>query len=193
VMQPVLSSGGAFAALPDLIWELSLRAASSAELHAMLVGNDDPFAAQLVGLLHGLGAIAIFRIARDEFADHPDATPSAALFTRLIEVYAAPTAALIASSWELSPRIVAALGEQGGAARVDADQRSNRGTLGEALHFGRVTAALSLLVDAGRVTPEEARALLPGGRQHALQVDRIWDRLMRASRAARDASTLIKS
>lgn len=193
VLQPVLSSGGAFAPLPDVIWELSLRAASSAESHAMLIGNDDPFAAQLLALLHGLGSIAIFRIARDEFADHPEAAPSAALFSHLIESYAAPTAAVIASSWELSPRIVAALNEQGGAAHAGSGRPGSRGALGDALHFGRVTAALSLLVDAGRIAPEEARTLLPGVHEHALQVDRIWDRLMRASRAARDASTLAKS
>jgi hypothetical protein len=61
VMQPVLTSGGAFGPLPELIWEHSLRAASAAEAHAMLIGNDDPFAAQLLGLLYGLGAIATFR------------------------------------------------------------------------------------------------------------------------------------
>jgi HD-like signal output (HDOD) protein len=190
VMQPVLSTGGAFAPLPEVIWEHSMRAASAAESHAMLVGNDDPFAAQLLGLLNGLGAIAIFRIARDEFAEHPETVPSATLITRLIDQYAAPTAARIAASWELSERVVAALREQ--QTRIG-EAAAPRSPLGQALYFGQVTATLTLLVDAARITPDEARELLPGGRSHALQVDRIWERLMRASRAVRDASMLIKT
>jgi HD-like signal output (HDOD) protein len=190
VLQPVLSSGGAFAPLPEVIWEHSMRAASAAESHAMLIGNDDPFAAQLLGLLHGLGAIAIFRIARDEFAEHPQVQPSAALITRLIDQYAAPTAARIAASWELSERVVEALSEQQSDVGEGGRRRS---ALGQALHFGQITATLALLVDAARITPEEARGLLPDGRRHGLQVDRIWERLMRNSRAVRDASMLIKT
>ena len=55
VMQPVLSSGGAFRNLPEVIWDHSPARRQAAEAHAMLVGNDDPFAAQLLGLLDGLG------------------------------------------------------------------------------------------------------------------------------------------
>lgn len=188
LMQPVLSTTGAFAPLPEVIWDHSLRTAAAAESHAMLIGNDDPFAAQLLGLLHGLGAIAIFRIVRDEFADHPQAAPSATLMTRLIDTHAAPVAARIASQWELSERIVAALGEQ-----QPVGEGRQRGALGEALYFGRVAATLAMLVDAGRATPEQAHDQLPGGRRYAPQVDRIWERLMRASRATRDASMLVRT
>ncbi len=154
----------------------------------MLIGNDDPFAAQLLGLLNGLGAIAIFRIVRDEFADHPQAAPSATLMTRLIDEHAAPVAARIASQWELSERIVEALGEQ----QPIGDGRK-RSALGQALYFGRVTATLAMLVDAARTTPEEGREQLPDGRRYAPQVDKIWERMMRAARAVRDASMLIKT
>lgn len=188
VMQPVLTSGGAFGALPELIWEHSLRSASAAESHAMLIGNDDPFAAQLLGLLYGLGAIATFRVARDEFAEFPQVPPSSNLMTRLIEEHAAATARRIAAQWELSDRIVDGLAEQQPVA-----EGSKRSALGQALYFGRVASTLALLVDAARITPEEARDLLPGGRVHAQQVDRIWERMMRASRAVRDASMLVKT
>ncbi len=190
VMQPVLSSGGAFRNLPEVIWDYSLRVASAAEAHAMLVGNDDPFAAQLLGLLDGLASIAIFRLARDEFAEHPEVAPSPALLARLIDQYSGPTAARIAASWELSERIVDALAEQELAAGASAPRRS---ALGQALYFGRVAGAVALLIDAGRVTPDEARAMLPDGRTHALQVDRIWERMMRASKATRDATALTKA
>ncbi|MET0292567.1 MAG: HDOD domain-containing protein [Steroidobacteraceae bacterium] len=189
VMQPVLSSGGAFGNLPELIWDHGLRVASAAEAHAMLVGNDDPFAAQLIGLLDGLASIAIFRIARDEFTEHPDVGPSPRLLARLIDQYAGPTAARIAASWELSRRIVEALDEQSLAAGAAAPRRS---PLGQALYFGRVAGALALLIEAGSITPEEARAMLPDGKRHAMQVDRIWERMLRASKATKDASTLTK-
>ena len=188
LMQPVLSTTGTFTPLPEVIWDHSLRTAAAAEAHAMLVGNDDPFAAQLLGLLYGLGAIAIFRVVRDEFADHPDAAPSATLMTRLIDQHAAPVAARIASQWELSERIVAALGEQQPIALGE-----SRSPLGQALYFGRVAATLAMLVDAARTTPEEGREQLPGGRRYAPQVDKIWERLMRAARAVRDVSMLIRT
>jgi HD-like signal output (HDOD) protein len=188
LMQPVLSTTGTFMPLPEVIWDHSLRTAAAAESHAMLVGNDDPFAAQLLGLLYGLAAIAIFRVVRDEFADHPEAAPSATLMTRLIDEHAAPVAARIASQWELSDRIVAALGEQQPVALGE-----TRSPLGQALYFGRVAATLAMLVDAARTTPEEGREQLPGGRRYAPQVDKIWERLMRAARAVRDASMLIRT
>jgi HD-like signal output (HDOD) protein len=174
VLQPVLSSGGAFAQFPEAIWNHTLRAAAAAEAHAVIVGNDDPFAAQLLGLLHGLGTIVVFRVARDEFAEHPDAEPSALVISRLVETHAAPTAARIATAWELSDRVIAALEQQ----QEDVDPATVT-PLAQALRFGRVAAALALLTEAGRLSQEEALTQLPGRARYGSKVDRIWERLTR--------------
>lgn len=174
VLQPVLSSGGAFGQFPETIWNHTLLAAIASEAHAVLVGDDDPFAAQLAGLMYGLGSVAVFRVARDEFAEHPEAEPSATLVARLLEEHAGPTASRIASAWDLSDRVVTALVQQ-----RDAVYGSSVSPLGRALRFGRVAAALAMLVEAGRMTAPEALAQLPGRRRYPAQVERIWDRLTR--------------
>ncbi|RYG88087.1 HDOD domain-containing protein [bacterium] len=176
LLQPVLSATGAFAKFPEIIWEHTVRAASAAEAHAALTVDDDPFVAQLVGLLHGLGAICVFRMARDEFAAHPQAKPSARLISRLVESQAGPTAARIAESWELSGRVVETL-----AAERDGSNGLDSGSLGRSLHFGRVTAALALLMEAGLMTPSEALGQVPGRQRMPAQIDRIWQRMTRAS------------
>lgn len=176
VMQPVLSSGGAFGRLPEVIWEHSVRAASAAEAHAVLIGNDDPFAAQLSGLLYGLGAITVFRIARDEFADQPLARPSVTVVARLIEEYAASVAASIASSWELSDRVVAAL-----AGQEVVSQGRDGGPLAAALLFGRCAGALALLLESGRIDADQGRHQLGATTRDVAQVDRIWDRMVKAA------------
>lgn len=176
LLQPVLSGTGAFARFPEIIWEHTVRAASASEAHAALALDDDPFVAQLVGLLHGLGAITVFRIARGEFAHHPEAKPSARLISRLVESQAGPTAARIAASWELSERVVETL-----ASERDGSSGLEAGSLGRSLHFGRVTAALALLMEEGLMTPSEALAHVPGRERMPAQIERIWQRMTRAS------------
>ena len=193
LLQPVLSSTGAFARFPDIIWEHTVRAASAAEAHAALTVDDDPFVAQLAGLLHGLGAIVVFRIARDEFAQHPGAKPSARLVTRLVESQAGPTAARIAAGWALSARLVQTL-----AGERDSRDGREAGSLGHSLYFGRVTAALALLMEAGLMTPAEALAQLPGRQRLPAQIEQIWERMTRGServeerRRARNATTMLR-
>jgi HD-like signal output (HDOD) protein len=179
VMQPVLSSGGAFGRLPEVIWDHSMRAASAAEAHAVLIGNDDPFAAQLAALLHGLGAITVFRIVRDEFADQPLARPSITVVARLIEENAATVAAEIATAWELSDRVIGALSGQ-----VAASQGREAGPLASALVFGRCAGALALLLEAGRLNADQGRHQLGATSRDVAQVDRIWERMVKAAALA---------
>ena len=125
-------------------------------------------------------SIAIFRLARDEFAEHPEVAPSPALLARLIDQYSAPTAARIAASWELSERIVDALAEQELAAGASAPRRA---ALGQALYFGRVDRRARPADRRRRASRPKRRApCCPTAATHALQVDRIWERMMRASK-----------
>ena len=83
VMQPVMRmDGGALAALPDLIWDHTQRTALAAAQFAKTVEREDAFAAQLLALLQGLGAILVAQALRDACAQHgglPDAGSAAHL------------------------------------------------------------------------------------------------------------------
>ena len=96
LLQPVMSSGsGAYSRFPELLWEHTLYAASTAEMHAVQVERSEPFISQLVGLLYGLAAIVVFRIVRDQFAAHPQLVPTPASMARMLESWVAPTAGRI--------------------------------------------------------------------------------------------------
>ena len=71
LLQPVFrTASGEFKRFPDVTWERTQYAASAAEAYAAILADEDPFAAQLLVLLHGLGTILVFRAAMDEYARH---------------------------------------------------------------------------------------------------------------------------
>jgi hypothetical protein len=50
-------------------------------------------------------------------------------------------------------------------------------SLGRSLKFGRVAGALIVLCRLGRVTEQDARAIVVSGEGRRSQVERLWDRL----------------
>lgn len=174
LVQPVMRTGeGVFGRLPTVIWEHTLRCAAAAADHARRVEHDDAFAAQLVGLLHGLGAIIVIQVLRDEYAKHPDMPPDARVAATLLDAWSGPTARRIADSWGLSPRIGLAL-EAGQPHVVPADP------LGRALSIGRTTGALAMLCRLGRMTDDEGLARLASlaaGTKGAWDPAELWIRL----------------
>jgi HD-like signal output (HDOD) protein len=172
LLQPLMSANaGVFPKFPELIWEHTLYSAMAAETHATQVENAEPFVAQLVGLLYGLSAIVVFRMVRDQFAAHPHLNPDPGSIARLLETWVAPTAGRIAASWELSQRVQYALESQTLAAELRMEN-----SMGRSLKFGRVAGALIVLCRLGRVTEQEARAIIVGGEGRRAQVERLWDR-----------------
>jgi HD-like signal output (HDOD) protein len=172
LLQPVMTAGaGAYSRFPELVWEHTLYAATTAETHATQIENAEPFVAQLIGLLYGLSAIVVFRIVRDQFAAHPHLTPDPGSIARLLETWVAPTAGRIAASWELSERIQYALESQTLAAELQMEN-----SLGRSLKFGRVAGAVIVLCRVGRLTDAEARAILVSGADRRSRIDRLWDR-----------------
>ena len=138
----------------------------------MHLERSEPFVAQLIGLLHGLAAIVVFRIVRDQFAAHPQLSPSAASVARMLETWVAPTAGRIAATWELSERVQYALESQALAAELQMEN-----SLGRSLKFGRVTGSVIVLCRLGRLSEVEARAIVLAGEGRRSQVERLWDRL----------------
>jgi HD-like signal output (HDOD) protein len=174
LLQPVMSSGSgaAFSKFPELVWEHTLYAAMAGEAHATQVENAEPFICQLSGLLYGLSAIVVFRIVRDQFAAHPHLNPDPGSIARMLETWVAPTAGRIAVSWELSTRVQYALESQTLAAELQMEN-----SLGRSLKFGRVTGSLIVLCRLGRITEQDARAVIVSGEGRRSQVERLWDRL----------------
>jgi len=172
LVQPVMRTGeGAFGRLPGLIWEHTLLSAAAAAEHARGLGQDDAFAAQLLGLLHGLGEIIVVQVLRDQYARHPGLAPDPNVVATIIEAWAAPTAHRIAGSWGLSERIGEAL---------DAQQPEgiSAAPLGRALRVGRIAGALALLCRLDRLEDADGLAMLSalddGG---ATDAKGLWERL----------------
>jgi len=173
LLQPVMSSNsGAFSKFPELLWEHTLYAASAAEMHAVQVERSEPFISQLVGLLYGLSAIVVFRIVRDQFAAHPQLSPTPSSMARMLETWVAPTAGRIAASWELPQRVQYALESQTLAAELQLEN-----PLARSLKFGRVAGSVIVFCRLGRLSEPEARAIVVAGESRRREVERLWDRL----------------
>ena len=173
LVQPVFRvSGGEFSQFPEVIWDHTFLAANAAETYAAVVVNSDPFAAQLLALVNGLGAIIVFRVALDQYANHPGFRPDAATIVSLLDAHASRVARTIAASWELSGRILAALEDQ-----VSEGIAPDPTPLGRALKFGRFIAALAVLRNKGLIDEETAKATLKAGGGSGTHFERIWNRL----------------
>ena len=176
LLQPELSEGqGTWAQLPALVWDLSLHSALAAASYAVLIEDTDPFAAELLGLLQGLGAIIVVRVCRDQYALRPKLQPDFDTVHALLEAWAVPTARRIGETWELSDRISAALHDQ--LMQTGADTLT---PLGRALRFGLLAGAAAVLQRKGQLDSAQGRALL--GDPSDTRLDGIWERLIRNRR-----------
>jgi HD-like signal output (HDOD) protein len=172
LVQPLMTAGsGGFSRFPELCWEHTLYSASTAETHATQIERAEPFVSQLVGLLHGLSAIVVFRIVRDQFAAHPELRADAGSMARLLETWVAPTAGRIAASWELNERLQYALESQALASELQMET-----SLGRSLRFGRVAGSVIVLCRLGKLSADEARAILVAGDDRSSNIGRLWDR-----------------
>lgn len=113
VMQPVMRmDGGALGALPDLIWDHTQRTALAAAQFAKTVEREDPFAAQMLALLHGLGAILVAQALRDACVQQ-GGVPDAGIAARLLQEAAPRLGRAVAREWGLSERLLDGLEDQG--------------------------------------------------------------------------------
>ena len=171
-----LASGqsGAAGRFGEVTWEHSLYSASTAEAWAVRAQDCDPFTAHLLGLMHGLGDVAVYRVMRDLIASQSCANPSA-LIGQALATQGAVTARRIASSWGLSDRTQEALEAQSAAApAVEVTP------LAHALRFGRLAGAVVLLCRHQKMDETQAQQALADAGFNGPQVERIWDRLVRA-------------
>ncbi|HUO69023.1 MAG TPA: HDOD domain-containing protein [Gammaproteobacteria bacterium] len=178
LVQPVFRASskdsGRFA---EVTWEHTYRSAAAAEVFAFAVEGTDPFAAQLLALVTGLARIVVFRVATDQYAAR-GAKPDPTALASLLDEHGPAVAHEIATTWELSDRMLAALDEQlRGSARPVSD-------LGRSLRFGVVAGALSVLAAEGVIDEETARASLVAAGGSGKKFERMWERF-----AAQPAAT----
>ena len=170
LVQPVFRAAskdsGRFA---EITWEHTYRSAAAAEVFAFAVEGVDPFAAQLLGLVTGLAAIVVYRIAADQYAAR-GAKPDATALASLLDEHTPAVACKIAETWELSERLLEALEEQ---VRGSARQASE---LGRSLRFGVVAGALSILAAEGAIEDGTARASLVAAGGAGKKFERMWER-----------------
>jgi len=176
LVQPVMQTGdGPLGRLPGVIWEHTQLAADvAAGMIRAGRGQEDAFAAQMVGLLHGLGAIVVAQVLRDSYALHAHLPPDPRTVARVLDEETAPMAHRIAVAWELSDRIGVALEAQ----RAEAMPSD---PLGRALRAGRIAAALAMLVKEGRFGRDEGLEMLQAwasSRGVSADFAGIWARLL---------------
>jgi HD-like signal output (HDOD) protein len=173
LVQPVFRvSGGTFAKFPEVVWEHTFLAANAAETYAAVVVNSDPFAAQLLALMYGLGSIVVFRVTLDQYAARAGLEPDAATVIALLDSHSASVARSIAASWDLSGRILAALEDQ-----APVGMAHEPTPLGRSLRFGRFIGALAVLNSREIVGDDAARASLIANSASGAHFERIWERL----------------
>lgn len=158
----------------EIAWEHSLYSASAAEAWAARNQDSDPFTAHLLGLMYGLGAVAVYRVMMD-LGTRSGAAPEPAVIAHALETQAAVTAKRIAANWGLSDRTQEALEAQSAAAPA-----MQMTPLAKALTFGRIGGALIVLCRHKLMSEAEGTAYLADSGYGGPALERIWDRLLRA-------------
>jgi hypothetical protein len=125
--------------------------------------------------MHGLGCVAVYRVLSDLYIARPALPRDTAVIAGALETNAAVTAARIAASWGLSERTRQALEAQSSAAPVN-----DHSPLSQALQFGLLTGALTLLCKHGRLPADKALERIEAAGFPGVQAGRIWDRMLRA-------------
>lgn len=176
LMQP-LATGPAsgLGRFGETVWEHSLYSASAAEAWAGRKSEADPFTAHLLGLMHGLGVVAVYRVINDLYAARPGLQPDPATIADALETNAAVTATRIAAHWGLSERTRQALESQSSAAPVNAPS-----PLSQALRFGLLAGTMTMLCRKGKLSEEAGLAAIEAGGFAGDPTPRIWDRLLLA-------------
>jgi len=170
LVQPVFRAGSKESSrFAEVTWEHTYRSGAAAEVFAFAVEGTDPFAAQLLALVTGLARMVVYRVATDQYAAR-GVKPEPSALVSLLDEHASVVAHEIATTWELSDRLLDTLDEQlRGSVRPVSD-------LGRSLRFGIVAGALSVLASEGAIDEETARASLVAAGGTGKKFERMWDR-----------------
>ena len=156
ILQPVFRlPKGFFDRFADIAWEQAQRCAASAQRYAEMSGADDPFVAQLLGLLRSLANLVLFRMTLDKYKRCPNVLPRPEVFVRIMEKHRNSLALEIAKTWQLSAASLAAL-EQQRSERSPTDMSA----LGRAVYYGELAGVLAVATHHSAYSPQGAQAML---------------------------------
>lgn len=175
LVQPMAGATGRLGQFGEVVWEHSMYSASAAEAWAARSQEADPFAAHLLALLHGVGAVTVYRVISDLYAARPGLGPDVAAIAASLHANSAVTAARIAASWGLSARSREALEAQSSAAPT-----GGPAGLARALQFGLLAGAATTLCRHKLLAETQCLEQIAAAGFGAAQVERIWERLVRA-------------
>ena len=184
-LQPIFRvASGPFPRFAQTVWEHAWRSANAAVVHAAMVEQADPFAAELLSLVWGLADVVLFRAVLERYATAASGVrlrPDAAVIAALLESRSAQVARRIGAGWELSEGSLAALEQQSSPVEPGT-------ALGRSLRFGRIVGALAILRINGVIEETSATASFPQSSLSRAQIERVWLRLTKADRAAGDSA-----
>ena len=140
LLQPVINDDGSlFARCAALLWDHTLLSADIATRPAQAATRDDLHAAQLLGLLHGLGSVVVVQVLRDAWGKHASGDPQPEVLVSLLAAWSVRCARSISADWGLSARVRRALEEL-----ADGGEGDGLGELGRSLRVSRALAAREL-------------------------------------------------
>lgn len=156
ILQPVFRlPKGFFDRFADVSWEQAQRCAASAHRYAQSTDADDPFVAQLLGVLPSLASLVLFRMTLEKYRQCPNVLPRPEVFVRVLQKHRSQLALEIARTWYLSEQSFHALEEQ--IREVSPPQMS---ALGRALYYGELAGTLAVATHHGSYSSEGAKAML---------------------------------
>jgi HD-like signal output (HDOD) protein len=156
ILQPVFRlPKGFFDRFPVIAWEQAQRSAASAQAYASTTGSDDPFVAQLLGIMRSLATLMLFRLTLEKYRESPNVLPRPEVFIRMLQTHQNAVAVQIAKTWQLSETSLHALDEQSTA--VSPTQMS---PLGRAVYYGELAASLTIATHYKVYSLEGAHAIL---------------------------------
>jgi HD-like signal output (HDOD) protein len=175
VLMKPLAQGNGTGRFGDIAWEQAMYSASAADAWAARTQDADPYAAQMLALLHGVGVVTVYRVLGDEYAAQPDLPRDAAAIATSLDHNATLAAGRIARCWGLSERSIEALESLSAAAPGDAGT-----ALARALRFGLLAGGLALLCKHGKLSEEAAAEQIEVSEFSGPTATRVWERLVRA-------------
>jgi HD-like signal output (HDOD) protein len=156
VMQPVFQlPRGFFDQFAPMTWEQAQRSAAAAETYARVHQAGDPFTANLIGLLGGLGRIVMFRIALDQYRQTSNLMPRAEVFIQLMMQHSRSLTRHIAASWEMSDAFLAAIDAQ-----LEQQLPTMMTPMGKALYYGELAGVLALIERHDNAARDASLAIL---------------------------------
>jgi hypothetical protein len=176
ILQPLFRlPKGFFDRFPEIAWEQAQRNAAGAQAYAQATGSEDPFIAQLLGVLRALATLVLFRLTLDKYRTFAGLMPRPEVFIRALQQHRGRLAIEIGKTWELSGVSIAALEEQ--CSELSPVRMS---ALGRAVYYGELAGSIATAVHHLASSAEDGQAIL-------LQQGLAPDVAAKLLQAARDA------